>query len=107
MSFTVTIDPFDAVTGTASVTLKGELDASSAGQFKEAIDQVASRLPKALVLQMQGLSFMASAGLRVLIFAKQKLGGDVPLTLVGCQAPVLGTLEMSGFADGVHLQEAL
>jgi anti-anti-sigma factor len=52
---------------------------------------------------MTDLSFMASAGLRVLIFAKQKMGPEVPLVLVGCQEPVLNTLEMSGFSSSVQL----
>jgi anti-anti-sigma factor len=107
MSFSVIIEPYQEAAREARLTLKGELDAAVAGQFKEAIDQVAALRPRSVVLSMQGLEFMASAGLRVLIFAKQKLGGEVPLTLVGCQAPVLGTLEMSGFAQGVHLKETL
>jgi anti-anti-sigma factor len=55
---------------------------------------------------MQDLSFMASAGLRVLIFAKQKMGETVGITLIGCQAPVRSTLEMSGFHHSVYLQDA-
>lgn len=45
---------------------------------------------------MNELDFMASAGFRVLIFAKQKMGTNVSIYLVGCQGPVLNTLTMSG-----------
>jgi len=107
MSFTVTLANFDETSRIARATLTGELDASVAGQFKEAVDRMVALHPKGVVLSMGGLEFMASAGLRVLIFAKQKLGGDVPLTLVACQPPVLSTLEMSGFAQGVHLTDAV
>jgi anti-anti-sigma factor len=107
MAFSATLSSFDSATQEARVTLKGELDASVAGQFKELIEQVAARQPKALVLLMDELEFMASAGLRVLIFTKQKMGASVPLTLVGCQAPVLNTLEMSGFSLSVQLLPTL
>ena len=107
MSFNVTIETFDEASRTARATLTGELDASVAGQFKEAVDKMVALHPTSVVLLMHKLEFMASAGLRVLIFAKQKLGGDVPLTLVAFQPPVLSTLEMSGFAQGVHLTDSI
>lgn len=90
----------------AKIHLSGELDASVAGQFKEVVEQAAAQHPQRLVLFMNELDFMASAGLRVLIFAKQKLGAGVNIYLIGCQGPVLSTLEMSGFHQSVFLQDA-
>jgi len=48
---------------------------------------------------------MASAGLRVLIFARQKMGSGVVIYVVGAQGPVRSTLEMSGFHRSVVLQD--
>jgi len=93
--------------GVATITLDGELDATVAPQFKEAIEAVAVSEPKRLVLQMKGLSFMASAGLRVLIFAKQKMGEGVDIYVVSPQEPVLGTLEMSGFSKAVFITDTV
>jgi anti-anti-sigma factor len=90
----------------AHLTLSGELDAASAGVLKGTVEQAAGNNPAKLVMHMQDLSFMASAGLRVLIFAKQKMGEKVGITLIGCQAPVRSTLEMSGFHHSVYLQDA-
>src|SRR5262245_22455977 len=87
--------------GIAQVTLVGELDAGSAPQFKAAIEQAASEKPRRLVLMLAGLEYMASAGLRVLIFAKQKLGAATDIFIVGAQAPIVETLEMTGFQDSV------
>ena len=87
----------------AKLTLSGELDASSAGVFKEEIEKVSAQQPKRLVLMVKDLEFMASAGLRVLIFAKQKLGTDVSIYVISPQEPVLDTLEKTGFHHSVHI----
>ena len=91
--------------GEATITLAGELDAATAPQFKEAIEKVAEAKPQRLVLLMGDLQFMASAGLRVLIFARQKMGPGVSLYVIGSHGPVLSTLKMSGFHHSVHLQD--
>ena len=96
-----------AMTGSvAKITLAGSLDASSAPKFKEIIEQAAVQSPSRLVLLMDNLEFLASAGLRVLIFAKQKMGANVDIYVVGSQGPVLGTLEMSGFHHSVYIQDS-
>jgi anti-anti-sigma factor len=98
MSFSVTSE---VTNGIARVTLTGELDASSAPEFKEEIETVAAAKPRRLVLMIQGLEFMASAGLRVLIFAKQKMGGGTDIYVVGAQPSIVDTLEMTGFQHSV------
>jgi anti-anti-sigma factor len=85
----------------AVITLTGELDAASAPLFREAIEQAAVAQPAHLVLEMSGLDFMASAGLRVLIFAKQKMGAAVDIYAVAPQEMVLDTLEKTGFDQSV------
>ncbi|MCU7920587.1 MAG: STAS domain-containing protein [Candidatus Thiodiazotropha sp. (ex Dulcina madagascariensis)] len=89
----------------ATIKLSGELDAAVAPQFKDAIEKVAKNKPGRLVLLMHELEFMASAGLRVLIFARQKMGSGVSLYVVGSRGPVLNTLKMSGFHHSVYLQD--
>jgi anti-anti-sigma factor len=102
---------FDVVSevndGIAKITMGGELDASVAGEFKSAIEEVSQENPTRLILMVDQLKFMASAGLRVLIFAKQKMGENVDIYVVAPQKPVLGTLEMSGFAQAVYITETM
>lgn len=85
----------------ARITLTGELDASSAPEFKAAVEKVAADKPRKLVLLLEGLEFMASAGLRVLIFAKQKLGSGTDIYVVGARPSIVETLEMTGFQHSV------
>ncbi|UZQ52881.1 STAS domain-containing protein [Trichothermofontia sichuanensis B231] len=100
MAFSTTIT---TAGDTATITLSGELDASSAPQFKAEVEQAASQGAKKLVLMMQDLEYMASAGLRVLIFAKQKMGADTDIYLVGTQELVKETIEKTGFDQSVYM----
>ena len=103
MAFDVTAEIID---DDVRIILKGELDAAVAGLFKDTIEQAASQNPKRLVLFMDHLDFMASAGLRMLIFAKQKMGTDVSIHVIGSKGPVRNTLEMSGFHLSVYMQDS-
>jgi anti-anti-sigma factor len=98
MAFSVSSDVNN---GIAKITLSGELDASSAPEFKSEIEKVAAQKPRRLVLMLAGLDYMASAGLRVLIFAKQKLQGMGDIYVVGAQPGIVETLEMTGFQHSV------
>ncbi|WP_291993008.1 STAS domain-containing protein [Candidatus Accumulibacter sp. ACC003] len=90
----------------AWITLEGELDAAVAGEFRQAIEEIAPQKPEKLVLFTSKLQFMASAGLRVLVFAKQQMGREVSIYVVGASGPVLNTLLLSGFDQSVYLQES-
>lgn len=98
MAFNATLE---TTKDTAKITLSGELDASSAPIFKTEVEKAAANHPKYLVLMMQDLEYMASAGLRVLIFAKQKMGADVDIYVVRAQETIVDTLQKTGFVQGV------
>jgi anti-anti-sigma factor len=98
MAFDATLETSGNI---ATIALSGELDANSAGVFRTRVEEAAASSPDKLVLMMEDLSFMASAGLRVLIFAKQKMGSDVDVFVVAPQEPVRETMEMTGFHHSV------
>ena len=52
---------------------------------------------------MHDLEFMASAGLRVLIFAKQQMKEGVDIYMVGVQDLVKETITKTGFDQSVYL----
>ncbi|MGA2596433.1 MAG: anti-sigma factor antagonist [Bryobacteraceae bacterium] len=99
------LDIVSSVDGnTARIALTGELDGSTAPALRTEVDQVLSGKPAQLVLQVEHLSFMASAGLRILIFAKQKLP-TLKIYLVKPQPAIVDTLHKTGFFDGVYVTD--
>jgi anti-sigma B factor antagonist len=91
----------ETTNGIAKITLSGELDAAAAPRFRDEVEKVSAQQPKRLVLLMQGLEYIASAGLRVLIFARQKMGRDVDIYVIAPQEQVKDTLEKTGFHHSV------
>ncbi len=59
---------FDA-NGDAVVTLKGELDISSAPSFRTTIEDVLESKPRRIVFDIEELSFLDSSGIAVLVHA--------------------------------------
>jgi len=81
----------------ATIDLSGELDRTVASDFQAKVEEVAANSGiKRLVLNMANLEYMASAGLRVLVFAKQKMGNNVEVDLLSPQEMVLDTITKAG-----------
>lgn len=90
---------------TARIVLTGELDSSTAPAVREVVERVLAGKPAQLVLQVEQLSFMASAGLRIVIFAKQKQP-SLKIYFVKPLPAIVDTLHKTGFFDGVYVTDA-
>lgn len=90
--------------GVATIDLDGELDAHAAPVFRARVEEAAAGELKELVLQVDGLTYLSSAGLRGLVFAKQKMGDDVQIRIVGPSEAVADTIRMTGFDRSVTMQ---
>ena len=85
----------------ATIALEGELDAAAAPAFRADVEAAANRGARRLVLMLEGLAYMSSAGLRALVFAKQKMGAGVDVYVIGAQPAVEDVLTLSGFHNSV------
>ena len=83
---------------TAIIEIAGRLDTTSAPALEKAIYEDIGDA-KNLVLDLKGVQYISSAGLRVLLGAQKKMQkiGSMKVTNV-CEA-VMEVLEMTGFAD--------
>jgi anti-anti-sigma factor len=72
-----TVDPFSVDTkfvGTvAEMTLTGKLDTSTFGIFQNEVEAVLAKKPARLVLILKDLDSIANVGIRVLLFARQRM----------------------------------
>jgi anti-anti-sigma factor len=85
------------------ITIAGELDGSSAPQLRDEVEKAAEEKPKRLVLMLKDLEYMSSAGIRVIVYAKQKMGTEVDIYVVAAQAPIADTLQKTGVDKSVYM----
>lgn len=90
----------------AKITMAGDVDSATAPKFMKEVNKIAAQAPKKLALFMEDLNFMSSAGLRVIIFAKQKLGADSSIYLIKPQEQIVDSLEKTGFLLSVHIVDS-
>jgi anti-anti-sigma factor len=102
MAFSSKLESAD---GAVILTLAGDLDAAAAPAFQKDVEHAAAEHAQRLVLIVQDLDYIASAGLRILIFAKQKMGTNVDIYVVGAQEQVIDTLQKTGFDRSIILQD--
>lgn len=103
MSFQVNMNVDD---GVATIRLAGELDGSGAPQLNDLVVEATALSVGRLVLLMNELTYMSSAGLRSLVFAHQKMSGTTEIILVGTQPEVAETIRLTGFDRSIVMQES-
>jgi anti-anti-sigma factor len=83
---------------TSVVRVSGRLDAAHAQAFAAALLPVLAALQAPPVLDLSGIEYLSSGGLRVLLqAAKQAQAHGAQLTLTQVPAPVYSVLALSGF----------
>ena len=98
MAFTVTSSRNGR---TALITLVGELDALTAPMFHAELERAAVGELDQLVLDMTDLAYLSSAGLRGLVFARQKMPDETRIVLVRPNDAVEQSIRLVGFHDSV------
>ena len=90
---------------TLTVALSGELDHHGARGLMEQVDRLMEQeLPKKTILDLEGLSFMDSSGIAVILRAKRRmeaLGGNLVVVNIPKQAAKV--LETAGLGRYVKL----
>ena len=81
-----------------TLTIEGRIDTTTAPTLEAAINGMDDSV-KHLILDMKGVEYISSAGLRVLLGTQKKMGKIGTLKLTGVCDAVMELLEMTGFAD--------
>jgi anti-anti-sigma factor len=88
----------------AKITLTGRLDATNAPAFQEELKKLIGKKINQLVFFAKDLEYISSAGLRMIIFAKQKIGPQATVYFIGAQEAVLNVITMSGLDTFMTIQ---
>ena len=81
-----------------TIELVGRLDTTTAPALDKAINEDINDT-KNLVLNVKGLEYISSAGLRVLLGAQKKMQKIGTMKLINVREAIMEVFEMTGFAD--------
>ena len=85
-------------TDCTTIQLVGRLDTTTAPNLDKTINEDTSDT-KNLVLDLKGLEYISSAGLRVLLGAQKKMQKIGSMKVINVCEAVMEVFEMTGFAD--------
>ncbi|MBR6887773.1 MAG: STAS domain-containing protein [Selenomonadaceae bacterium] len=91
----------------SKIKLHGHIDASIAPALMEELKPLIAQKDKIkkLVFYADELEYIASAGIRAVVFAKQKLGGKVQVYLIGASEMILDVFKMTGIDKFLTIQD--
>ena len=85
------------------IKIVGRLDTITAPELDRTINEDISDV-KNLVLDIKGLEYISSAGLRVLLGAQKKMQKIGAMKLINVCAEVMEVFEMTGFSDILEIE---
>ena len=89
----------------ASIKLIGTVDTKTAPDLLHELTSLDLALLTELKIDMNDMSFMSSAGLRALLFAKQKMDQNSNLSVCGANEGVVDTIKKTGLTQAIVISE--
>ena len=85
-----------------TVSVSGRIDTSTAPELLEYLNGV---MPEAeeLVLDLQDVEYITSAGLRVILFAQKNMNSHGSMTVAHPNDDIMETFELTGFTDVLNI----
>lgn len=85
------------------VVVEGRLDTTTAVEFEKAFEETLVGVSE-LVLDMNSLEYISSAGLRVLLKLQKRMLYQGKMTLIGVNENVMEVLEITGFLGILNVE---
>jgi anti-anti-sigma factor len=96
----------DLQEGIAQINLGDRVDTTNAGDLTDSLQTLVGQDVSRIVFDATGLEYLSSAGLRAIVFAKQKIGQGLDVVLVGAKEEIADVIKMTGFDSFVTLQDS-
>lgn len=104
MALSIQVDPQETH---VSIHLSGQVDTKSAPELLEKLTEIGlAELPELRIMAIE-LTFLSSAGLRALVFAKQKMPHTSRLILVGGSEEIKATVIRTGLGNAVTIVDTI
>ena len=87
------------------VRVSGTLGVVSANQLLDELKDYSGEEIKNIIFYFNDLEYIASSGLRVLIYSKQKIAPDSQLYVIKPNEMVLEVLQMTGLCAHINIQD--
>ena len=84
---------------TLSIILNGQLNTANSPALMEQLNNYKNKGIEKVVFDATNLSYIARSGIRTIIFAKQKLGGNPAIEFINCSAEIRSVFEMTGLQN--------
>jgi anti-sigma B factor antagonist len=89
------------------LVVRGALDLSLAPRLRRTVERAVRLRPALLVLDLTGVTFLASAGMAELVRANRRLRGELPVRVVAAGRLVLRPLELTRLTDELTIHPSL
>ena len=89
-----------------SITLAGDVDTKTAPELLSKLVSLELNVLEQLRLDLQAVNFVSSAGLRAIVFAKQKMPHDSTLYVIGASEQIIETITKTGLGNAIKIVES-
>ncbi len=89
--------------GLTVVSASGKMDATNCGELEDVLDKIIGAGSTKIILNLDGLTYISSAGLRVLLKTAKNLHNKGTLVLCALSENVKEIIVMSGFSNFMHI----
>ena len=86
-----------------TLKIEGRLDTTTAPTLEKTINDILDGVTE-LILDMNQLTYVSSAGLRVLLSTQKKMNKIGTMKLIGVCEDVMEVFEMTGFVDILNIE---
>jgi anti-sigma B factor antagonist len=93
----------DKDNGLTVVSASGKMDAANCGELENTLDEVIAEGGTKIILNLDGLIYISSAGLRVLLKTAKNLHSSGTFVLCALSKNVKEIIVMSGFSNFMHI----
>lgn len=104
MDLTISLENLENMT---VVRTSGDLDAVTCSMLEGALNDLLDKGETRVILDLEGVPYISSAGLRVLLAAAKKLHGTGRFVLSCLKKEVREVLEMTGFTHVMEIHDDL